>query len=73
MLMKRAACPPEPIAIGDLVRVVQQSAPYAVKVRLYRVLKHNPLEDWFYLEWEEAPKGSRERYCCVYRELTCKV
>jgi hypothetical protein len=52
-------------ADGDRVRVVQQSAPAAVKQRRYRVVKVNHRFDLLHLEWVDAPPGSRERYLWI--------
>jgi hypothetical protein len=55
----------KPLAAGERVRVVQQSAPSTVKLRRYRVVKVNSRFDLLQLEWVDAPLGSKERYLWV--------
>lgn len=55
----------KPLTAGDRVRVVQQSAASAIKLRRYRVVKVNSRFDLLQLEWVDAPPGSRERYLWV--------
>jgi hypothetical protein len=55
----------KPLAAGDRVRVVQQSASSAVKQRRYRVVKVNSRFDLLHLEWLDAPLGSRDQYLWV--------
>jgi hypothetical protein len=55
----------KPLTAGDRVRVVQQSAASAIKLRRYRVVKVNSRFDLLQLEWVDAPMGSKERYLWV--------
>jgi uncharacterized protein (DUF736 family) len=55
----------KPLAVGDRVRVVQQSASSAIKLRRYRVVKVNSRFDLLQLEWVDALPGSKERYLWV--------
>ncbi len=55
-------------APGDLVRVVQRSAPMAVRQRRYRVLKINTLYELLHLEWVDAPEGARDRYEWILKD-----
>jgi hypothetical protein len=56
-------------ADGDRVKVVQQSAPSAVKLRRYRVVKVNHRFDLLQLEWVDAPTGSKERYLWILADF----
>jgi hypothetical protein len=56
------------IAVQDRVRVIQQSAPSAIKLRRYRVVKVNHQFELLQLEWVDAPPGSKERYLWIMED-----
>lgn len=61
-LMKEAPQKAKPPVPGDLIRVVQRSAPEAIKQRRYRILKINTQYELLHLEWVDAPERTKDRY-----------
>jgi hypothetical protein len=56
------------LAPGDLVRVVQRSAPEATKQRRYRILKINSQYELVHLEWVDAPDHAKDRYEWILKD-----
>jgi hypothetical protein len=67
--MKEAPQKAKPLAPGDLVRVVQRSAPEAIKQRRYRIVKINTEYELLHLEWVDAPEGVKDRYVWILRDF----
>lgn len=67
--MKEARQAAKQLAPGDLVRVVQRSAPEAIKQRRYRIVKINTQYELLHLVWLDAPEGAKDRYEWVLQDF----
>lgn len=62
-----------PFSPGERVKVHRKLASEAIKQRLYKVVKFNATLDLLQLEWEDAPKGSKEQYLWILKDFVRKA